>query len=488
MKKTQKLQNTQIEKETMTTELKIDNTNIETYLGKMGYTIKKKYLTEKEIEDVKEELTAKPITTIKLSTNNQVSYPVYRESDTKLYVPRFYGIKKIGIYNSVKIPEGDDINIEFTGTLRPVQIPIINAYINSIKHQENINGFRGGGGLIEAGCGVGKTIISLKIVDILKKKTIIIVHKEFLVNQWMERIQQFLPNARVGKIQGQIVDIDEKDIVIAMLKSLSIKEYPDETFTSFGFMIVDETHHISSEVFCRSLFKVIVRYTLGLSATMTRKDGLTYIFKMFLGEIVYKFVNKETHNVEVRKINYSTTNEDFNEVITDFRGNIQYSTMIVKLCNFNHRSEFIIKILTQTLKENEDTQQIMLLCHNRNLIDYFYNAIEHRNIASVGKYVGGMKQDKLKESENKKIIVATYSMASEALDIPTLTTLFLCTPKTDIEQSIGRILRAKHTNPIVVDIVDPHAIFQRQYEKREKFYQKNKYKIVEYDFDDAFVN
>ena len=60
----------------------------------------------------------------------------------------------------------------------------------------------------------------------IKKKAIIFVQKTFLKNQWIERIQQFLPTARVGTIQGPIIDIEDKDIVIAMIQSISMKEYP----------------------------------------------------------------------------------------------------------------------------------------------------------------------------------------------------------------------------------------------------------------------
>ena len=93
------------------------------------------------------------------------------------------------------------------------------------------------------------------IIARLKKKTLVIVHKEFLMNQWIERIELFLPDAKIGKIQGQIVDVDDKDIVIGMLQSLSMKEYPASVFESFGLTIIDEVHHISSEVFSNSLFK-----------------------------------------------------------------------------------------------------------------------------------------------------------------------------------------------------------------------------------------
>jgi hypothetical protein len=89
-----------------------------------------------------------------------------------------------------------------------------------------------------------------------------------------------------------------------------------------------------------------------------------------------------------------------------------------------------------------------------------------------------MKEKALKETESKKIVIATYAMASEALDIKTLTTLIMATPKTDIEQSIGRILREKHSNPIVVDIIDSHNLFKNQWKKRKTFYKKENYKIV----------
>jgi superfamily II DNA or RNA helicase len=126
-------------------------------------------------------------------------------------------------------------------------------------------------------------------------------------------------------------------------------------------------------------------------------------------------------------------------------------------------------------------QQIMILAHNRNLLTYFHDAIAHRKIASVGYYVGGMKEKNLKETEGKQVVIATYSMAAEALDIKTLTTLIMATPKTDIEQSIGRILRDKHSNPIVVDIVDSHGIFKNQWKKRKAFYKKENYMIVQND-------
>lgn len=441
-----------------------------TYLGQKGYTIAKSEISIEKQKQIRNDLTIKPFV-MGSPMNDCKTFPAYRESSNKLYVPHYYGIANFGVPKEYKIPEGDDINLVFNGKLRDYQEPVVNKFIQHCLTAKY------GGGLLELYCAWGKTSASLNIISQLKKKTIVIVHKEFLMNQWIERIQQFLPAARVGKIQGPIIDIDDKDIVIAMLQSLSMKDYPASVFESFGFTIIDEVHHISSEVFSNALFKLVTKYMLGLSATMNRKDGTTPVFKMFLGDVIYKSKRDNDRAVLVRAIEYKVDDDEFNEVKLDYRGKPQYSTMISKLCEYSRRSEFIISVLRDMLKE-QDNKQIMILAHNKNLLKYLHDAIAHRNIATVGYYVGGMKEAALKESETKKVVIATYAMASEALDIKTLTTLIMATPKTDIEQSVGRILREKHSSPLVVDIVDAHDLFKNQWNKRKVFYKKENYKII----------
>lgn len=449
----------------------MDHSKINTYLGQKGYTIPKNEISIEKQNQIKKDLMVRPYTPGAPGGGGDIAFPAYRESSNKLYVPHYYGVEQFGAPKEIKISEGTNINLEFNGQLRENQELVVKTYVDFVTK----SGY--GGGLIELPCGAGKTVNGLKIIHELNKKTFIIVHKEFLMNQWIERIQQFLPKARIGKLQGQIIDIDDKDIVIGMLQSLSMKEYPTSLFESFGLTIIDEVHHISSEVFSNSLFKLVTKYMLGLSATMNRKDGTTKVFKMFLGDVIFKGKRDEAREVVVRAIDYYVNDEEFNHEVTDFRGNPAYSTMITKLCEYNRRSEFILKVLSDMLIENPN-QQIMIIGHNKSLLKYLYDAIKHRNIASVGYYVGGMKETALKETESKTIVVATFSMASEGLDIKSLTTLFMVTPKTDIEQTVGRILREKHKNPIVVDIIDSHSIFQNQWKKRRAFYIKENYKII----------
>lgn len=465
------------------------------YLGPKGYTIYKECMSAEELKQLKEDLTVKPY--MPKSPIQPAAFPVYRENANKIYIPRYYGIQNYGEPDEMKIPPGDDINVAFVGSLRPDQQHIVDTFIRStnggltqdaiikdkiaVGKTPTTSGI-GGGGLLDIPCGEGKTVDACKIISERKKKTLVIVHKEFLMNQWIERIGQFLPTARVGKIQGQTIDIENKDIVIGMLQSLSMKEYPDDMFNSFGLTIVDECHHISSEVFSRSLQKIITQYTLGLSATMQRKDGLTKVFKMFLGEIIFQKKRANDDMVLVKGIQYITRDEDFNRVEYDYRGNPAFSTMISKLCAYNRRSEFIIKVLQKELLDKPD-QQVMILAHNRCLLTYLHDAIQHRSIGTVGYYVGGMKEAALKKTESCKIVIATYSMAAEALDIKTLTTLILATPKTDIVQAVGRILRVKHERPLVIDIIDSHDLFANQWQKRRKYYISNKYKVVHTDSD-----
>lgn len=451
------------------------------YLGKKGYTIPKECLRQEDIEFLKTDLYVKAETHGPKygvpGGEDDVSFPVYKENSKKIYIPRFYGIERYGLPEKSEISEGQSIDIDFVKELRDYQCKIIDVYMKHVVTEgENI----GGGGILEVPCGAGKTVMALNIISKLKKKTLIIVHKEFLMNQWIERAQEFIPSAKIGKIQGPIFDVEGKDVVIGMLQTLYDRDFPENAFDCFGLTIIDEVHRIGSEQFSKTLLRVITKNMLGISATVDRKDGLTKILHMFIGPKIFSEGRKSDDPVCVRAIEYISADPEFNTVEHDFRGNTKYSTMITKLCAFGPRSDFIVRVLGDLIKENPE-KQIMVLCHNRSLLKYLFEAIMHRAFATTGYYVGGMKQKDLQTTEEKQIVLATYAMAAEALDIKTLSTLVMVTPKTDIIQSVGRILRVKHENPIIVDIVDRHDVFQNQFKQRKTFYRKCNYRIVSMD-------
>jgi superfamily II DNA or RNA helicase len=444
------------------------------YLGKKGYTIYKINLNDKKRKKIYNELNVKP----QLHLTHSIEYPVYRESSTKYYIPRYYGFDNFGKYEN-KLSKGIPINIEFKGELFQYQNNIIDKYISTVKDS--------GGGLLDVEPGKGKTVMALNIISKLKKKTLVVVHKTFLMNQWIERIETFLPNARIGKIQGDTIDIDDKDIVIGMLQSLSSKEYDSAIWDQFGLSVFDECHHLSAEVFSKIMINIVTNYTLGLSGTMKRKDGLTKVFEYFIGPVIHKEKTDLTTEVLVKSIQIDFNN--FDNVKTDFRGNPLYSLMINEL-DCKERNDFIVQVVKKELEKNSK-QQIMILSNTKNLLHELYKGIEQfpesMNV-TIGYYLGGMKEEKLKESESKTIILATYAMASEGLDIKTLTTLLMATPKSDVCQSVGRILRSKHETPMVIDIVDNHTLFQNQYKKRCSYYKSKNYLVENYETPHNYYN
>jgi len=449
----------------------IESVRSHSYLGKKGYTVPKSFLSPPDLEFLQKDLVLKPeIQGVTYGApKDEGAFPVYRENDKKMYLPRFYGIERYGLPDLSEIEPGMDIDVTFVKELRDYQTDIVDKYMAHVLQHAS-------GGIIQVPCGWGKTVMAIKIISLLKKKTMILVHKEFLMNQWIERIQEYAPQARVGKIQAQIYDVDDKDIVIAMIQTMYNKPFPQDTYSQFGLTIIDEVHRIGSEEFSKTLLKTITPYMLGISATVERKDKLTKLLHMFIGPMVYSTEKKPDDPVCVRGIVFKSSDAEFNETETDFRGKPKYSTMISKLCDFGPRKDFLVRILQDLREENPDAQ-IMILAHNRSLLTYLYEAIQHRGFATVGFYVGGMKQKQLKATEDQNIVLATYAMAAEALDIKTLSILVLATPKTDIVQSVGRILRMKHEKPIVVDVVDSHDLFQNQWRQRKTYYRKCNYRI-----------
>ena len=439
---------------------------VATYLGSRGYTIKKGNLDVDEIILIKKELMVEAFVP-KTSLAKPTPFPIYRESTSKLYLPRFYGLEHYGEPDKITLNPGKDINLTFKGSLRDYQKKIIETWFYKTRNT--------GCGLIEADCGAGKTVIATDIISKINKKTLIIVHKEFLLRQWKERIEQFLPDAKIGLIQGPTIDIEDKDIVIGMLQSLSMKDYDDSIFKEFGLTVVDEVHHISAEVFSRVLFKAVTKHMLGLSATMDRTDGLTRVFKMFMGDIVASWKREAQTNVKVKAIEYISEDENHNTVEKNYRGQTDYVKMITKITQFSFRTEFILKVIEDCWKESQN-QQIMVIGHRKDQLAYIHDAIKHRGFATVGYYIGGMKEKDLKITEGKNIVVATYKMAEEALDIKTLSTIVMATPKKDVRQAVGRILRSKGEK-LVFDIIDRHTNFKKHWVERRKWYNRQQFKI-----------
>ena len=413
----------------------------------------------KLINDLKKELMIMPY------VENAVRFPVFRISDKFLYIPKYHGINKFGLPNEKNIKEQDGLNIEFEfkGNLRDYQKPTCDLILNHLKEKQS--------GLASIYTGWGKTCAALWLTYQMKRKTLIVVHTDNLLNQWKERITDFLgiPSEEVGIIQGPNKIIDNKKIVIGMIQSLSMKEYSPDTFKDFGFSIFDEVHFTPSRVFSRIFYKIGTKYNLGLSATLTRKDGLTKVIKYFLGEVI---VNLKLCTMIPNVTIHYTSIEPLQQK-TMVNGKINMPGMINDLCDSFSRNLEIINIIK---KKYAEERKILVLTDRRNQCNELKRLLGDEY--SCGLYIGGMKNQTLQESNKKRIIFATYQIASVGYDNPELDTLIFASPKTNIEQAVGRILRQENKNkPEVIDIVDAWSIFSNLFFNRMKFYKRKKYII-----------
>ena len=417
------------------------------------------YITD-DSNEVKKELTVRAV------INTEFGFPpppfkVFRKAKSGLCVPRFYGEDKFGPPKEDRRPEPVKISTKFNGKLRDE------------THQNDAlaAALKAGHGVLSLPCGFGKTTVSLAIACKLGYKTMIVVHKEFLANQWRERIQQFCPGASIGIVQQDKKET-ECDFVIAMLQSLSLKEYSFSDFDTIGTLIVDEAHHICAKVFSQSLFKMCPKHVFGLSATPTRKDGLTKVLHWFMGPTFFEVERKNQEQVEVFPIEYTCDRFHDPPPCTRF-GKLSLATMITELTEDRQRNIVILQLIKDIVKT---TRQVLVLSDRRHHCEVMHQSFKKTS----GLYMGGMKEADLAESSKKRIIFATFSQAHEGLDIPTLDTVILATPKSDIVQSIGRIMRetkGKKNNPHIYDIFDQWSICHAMYKKRLKVYKQGGFHI-----------
>ena len=431
-------------------------------LTRNGYKVVKSMIPD--ITKLKKELTVKPnIPAVFVQPRFVKKYPVYSETENFLYVPKQFGIARFGPADTDMVAVASD-RWEFTGSLRPLQVDVVSKYTQD--------------GMICLQTGGGKTVCALYIASTLKLKTLIVVHNTFLKDQWEDRIKAFLPKARIGRIQGETVNVDEQDIVIAMIQSLSMKEYPRETFHGFGLTIVDECHHIASEVFVQAFQKITSKHMLGLSATPDRKDGLMHVIEWFLGPILYKSDSGDKVDAKVRVEVYKHEPSDtaFNTILYNNQGVMNVAGMVNKLAAFVPRTELIAQILKDILAETPDRQILVLSDRVQHCKDIL--ALLDPEVACIlAQTVAASKRAEFCAS--KKILIATYAMCKEGFDVATLNTLVMATPRPDIDQIVGRILRTEKTkrtvDPLIVDIVD--STFRRQFQARLKLYKERDYAV-----------
>jgi superfamily II DNA or RNA helicase len=422
---------------------------------------------------VKGILTVKPyVPSVFVKPQFVPRYKVYQESEEHLYIPKHYGIQQYGPYtvSTRDVAKTNVANWTFTGALRPVQLPVVDSFLKPEPHD----------GIISLQTGGGKTVCALYIASQLQLPTMVLVHNTFLRDQWLERIAAFLPKARIGRVQGETLDIENKDIIVAMLQSLSMKDYAPNTFKNIGLVIVDECHHIASEAFSQSIPKITSKYMLGLSATPERKDKLMHVINWFLGPMLYQSDNtdKVDENVKVEYFEFEPPDKSFNDIIYNPAGVMFTSLMVNKVAEYEPRNKFLVEILKDVYEEKN--RQILVLSDRVEHTKIIYALLPPEIQAEaciLGREV--KSEQRTKWCTEKRILIATYAMCKEGFDVATLNTLLIATSRPDVDQIVGRILRVEKTgrkiHPLILDVVDP--AFRRQFQERLQLYKKRNYQV-----------
>ena len=463
-------------------------TMTETYLSKRGYVLRKgATLGHAALAAVRQELTAKPVVDLKYVVDETaLHFPVYVETQGKLYVPRAYGVARFGPCKQLPTYDGDDVDparCEFAGELREYQQQPYRAVVDACG--------RTGGGILSLQTGLGKTFVALKVAATLRKKTLVIVNKVSLKSQWEAEIAHLLPAWRVGSIQGgNNVCVEDRDIVVAMLQSLALIDYPDALLAGFGLVVVDEVHNVACRTFSKVLFKVCSKYMVGLSATPDRADGLSQVFRWHLGDVVYRSsVERKGLPPVVGVVRMASRAYTAHTTGSGPSARLNFSATVSELIAMRARNDLIVGVLRAL--SCDDARRVLVLSDRRAHVARLQADFELAcPLVSSGLFVGAMKLRDLDRSRRCRVIFATYKAFGEGVSEKDLNTLVLTTPKKSgapqdaghaaraassggLEQIVGRIFRKEHTDraPLIVDFVDDFSVFRRQGAGRVAFYK-----------------
>jgi len=329
-------------------------------------------------------------------------------------------------------------------------------------------------GLLEAPCGSGKTQMGLALIKELGLKTLWLTHTKDLLKQSMDRAKQYF-KGDFGTITGGKINVGN-DITFATVQTmakLNVQDFAND----FSVVIVDECHKAAgSPTRIMQFYKVITalkaRHKYGLSATMHRADGLIASTKAILGPVVVSISDGEIGE-KIIKSNYveiPTVLPD-SEYYLNFDGTLDHNKLIEYIVYHEGRNHQIKKIIQENPERN-----ILVLSHRVHHLQILQDIIQRPSylvVGSVDKNRRAEILEKIKSTTHGNIMLSTYSLAKEGLDIPNLDMLILATPHKDkaiVLQSVGRIERnfVGKPKPIVCDLVDNYIFYCKKIAKTRK--------------------
>ncbi|MBF0388391.1 MAG: DEAD/DEAH box helicase family protein [Candidatus Omnitrophica bacterium] len=347
-------------------------------------------------------------------------------------------------------------------------------------------------GILEADCGVfvappgtGKTVLGVAAIAKRKTNVLILVHRKPLMDQWRLQISSLLgiDKKAIGQIGGG-KDKSNGIIDIAMVQTMDKTDGVDDRIADYGFVIVDECHHVGAVSFEKVLSQVKAKYVLGLTATPYRRDGHQPIIHMQCGPISHQIRHKDlSAHIAASWIIPRIT--DFEHAWNDDTQIQDVSSRVIEDMERNHQ---IVRDVVEALDEGRFP---LILTERREHLEMLAQLLEGK-VDNLFQLHGGIRQKGRKEiferirecpDHVRRTILATGSYIGEGFDEPRLDTLFLTMPssfKGKIVQYAGRLHRYhKDKKDIrIYDYVDKRvSVLERMFHRRLKTYKMLGYEI-----------
>lgn len=333
------------------------------------------------------------------------------------------------------------------------------------------------GWLLSMSTGSGKTVVGIRMLQHLGRTALVIVPRQALVEQWIERFLQFTDMSRedIGIAQQDVCDFRGRKVVIGMVHSLSKDKYSDEFKNYFGTVLYDECHTLGAQTFSQTVGMFPAKYRIGMSATMNRKDGLEDVYRYSVGEVVLepKKIKTLVQPKVFLRAYKAIKKHPYLEKMKDSK--LRRGKLISELSNDLARNALIA---VYAKKFSESDRRVVIFSDRVEQLKLLRDLLTKRHgmsLAAIGLFTGSTKEgDRKIILEHSKIILATYGVMAMGVDVPDLRAVIFATPLSDVAQSVGRILRLCEgaKDPVVLDIVDTsYYDCVRWSHKRQEYYK-----------------
>lgn len=441
----------------------------------MACTIHTNFFDDKILMQLQEDLTKRiDIGNKQYGSNQSKILHIYSVNDTiesrPCNIPFHYGLK-LSLEKNIEIERPNRKNLgtmnhEFNGILREEQKKCRDDALTILQSEKSV--------ILSCFTGFGKTITAINMASKIKLKTLVVVPKKSLLDQWKAEIVKFIPTASVMVLEA------------SKIKNLTFNECPDfciinacnihkvglKILKNYGFVIIDEAHLQMTEKLSENLLYLTPRYLLGITATPYREDGYNVLFNLFFGKKKIEYILNKKHIVYKVKTGFIPNESKYLKYGPNFKTNLNWNAILDEQSKNEKRNQLIIDIVRR-FKDRTFLILVKRVEHGHYLLS---------QLESLGEKVTSLLGKQQEFSKDARILIGTNSKIGTGFDYPKLDTLLCaCDMVSYYIQFIGRVMRRKDVEPIIFDLVDCHPTLKKHFQKRLKVYSKHGGQVVKYE-------